>query len=148
MKKEKICNYIKYIDFPKDRPFDEEVFNRIFIPDKSKELVDKLRKISNNGDFLLLTPLFLKTEEERRFVINAIDNGELNNSSEVTLLTVLIGNARKNAKRKGDYLKDVKIINFDENCAKNKDITIRELFEKADAGDVNAKVFVSGLSMD
>ena len=44
MKMEKISNYINYIDFPKDRPFDEEVFSRIFIPDKSKELVGKLKK--------------------------------------------------------------------------------------------------------
>lgn len=142
MKKEKISNYINYIDFPKDRPFDEEVFNRIFIPDKSKELVGKLRKISDNGDFLLLTPFHLETEEERRFVIKAIDNGELKNSSEVIFLMLLIDEARKKAKGKGDYLKDVKIANFDENCAKNKDITIRELFEKADAGDVNAMLNV------
>ena len=139
---EKISNYINYIDFPKDRPFDEEVFSRIFIPDKSKELVGKLRKISDNGDFLLLTPFHLETEEERRFVIKAIDNGELKNSSEVIFLILLIDEARKKAKGKGDYLKDVKIANFDENCAKNKDITIRELFEKADAGDVNAMLNV------
>ena len=84
----------------------------------------------------------METEEERRFVIKAIDNGELKNSSEVIFLILLIDEARKKAKGKGDYLKDVKIANFDENCAKNKDITIRELFEKADAGDVNAMLNV------
>ena len=141
MGKEKRNKYIKYFHFTKSKPFDEKIFYRFnLIPEESKELINKLRKISDNGDFLCLTPLSLKTEEERRFVINAIDKGKLKNSSEVTFLTLLIDEARKKAKGKGNYLENVKIIKFEEN--KKKDITIDELFEKADAGDINAMLHV------
>ena len=141
MESEKRNKYIKYFCFSKSKPFDEDIFNRFsLVSDESKELVAKLRKISENGDFLCLTPLSLKTEEERRFVISAVDNGKLKNRSEVTFLTLLIDDARKKAKGKGNYLKNVKIPKIEEN--KSKDSTIDELFEKADAGDINAMLHV------
>ena len=53
MKMEKISNYINYIDFPKDRPFDEGVFNRIYIPDKlRKEAEQWLRKEGIDSGYL------------------------------------------------------------------------------------------------
>ena len=114
----------------------------VLIPNESKELVKKLKKISDSGDFLVGVTRSLKTEEERHFVINAIDNGELTNSSEIIFLAVQIDAEREKAKGKGNYLKKVKITKFELSDNSEDDIDYEELFKKADDGDVRAMLNV------
>ena len=49
-----------------------------------KELVDILRKMWDHYDFIIGTRVCLKTDEERSRMIEAIQTGEVRNTSEIS----------------------------------------------------------------
>ena len=121
----------------------------VLIPDDSKELVKKLKTISDSSDFLVGITTCLETEEERRFVMNAIDSGEATNMSEVTFLSVQINSAREKAKGKGNYLTNVKVTKIKESTNSENEIDYEELFKRADDGDIKAMLnVVYGIKVD
>ena len=73
------------------------------------ELKEKLKKISDDENFLASVPIYLETNEELLYMVNAIDKGIVKESSEVIMLVEDIENARDAANGEGDYLSGIEI---------------------------------------
>ena len=72
-------------------------------------MLRKLQKLFDNDHFLHGIMADLETDEERQFMINAIDNGLIRDSSHANMLAVDINLARKKYKGQKGYLKKIKI---------------------------------------
>lgn len=62
-----------------------------------KELVDMLRQMWDHYDFILGTRLCLKTDEERRWMIEAIKSGEVQTTSDISQYSWQIHEEREKA---------------------------------------------------
>ncbi len=70
-------------------------------------VLDKISKISDRYDFLLSIISTLHTAEECDYLISLIDRGRLKTKTQVSIITLLIEDARKKSKPKENYLKKV-----------------------------------------
>lgn len=55
-----------------------------------KELVEKVKEFWDDEEFILGTRLHLKSDEERQWVIDAIEDGELKTSDDIALYSLQI----------------------------------------------------------
>ena len=67
-----------------------------------KELVDMVTKFWSDPEFILGVRLHLKTDDERKSVIDAIKSGDLKDSDDITLFTLDIHNDREESASKED----------------------------------------------
>lgn len=81
------------------------------ITDVESNMLKKLQEISNADEFLYSFVVYLETDEERKFVMNALDKGRINDSAEAVMLAINIYRARKANNGQGNYLKMVKFPN-------------------------------------
>lgn len=79
------------------------------ITEVEKVMLQKLQKIFDNDDFLYGFVIYLETDEERQFMINAIDNGLIDNPTHANMLAVDIDVAREKNKGKKGYLDTIKL---------------------------------------
>ncbi len=70
-------------------------------------MLRKLQKIFDNDHFLHGIMADLKTDEERQFMINAIDNGLVKDPSHAIMLAVDINSARKKHNGQKNYLNKI-----------------------------------------
>lgn len=67
-----------------------------------KELVDEVTKFWSDPEFILGVRLHLKTDDERKMVIDAIKSGDLKDSDDIILFTLDIHNDRQEHSPKED----------------------------------------------
>ena len=70
------------------------------ITEVEKIMLRKLQKIFDNDDFLYGFVVYLETDEERQFMINAIDKGLIKDPTHANMLAVDIDVAREIANGK------------------------------------------------
>ena len=80
------------------------------ITEVERIMLKKLQKISDEDDFLYSFVVYLKTDEERKFVIDVLNKGIIKEPSEATILAINILNARKASNGNGNYLKGIEIV--------------------------------------
>ena len=78
------------------------------ITDVEREMLLRLQKLSNADEFLYSFVVHLETDEEREFIMKALDNGRINDPAKAVALAIDIYRARKANNGQGDYLKIVK----------------------------------------
>lgn len=61
-----------------------------------KKLVEELRKIWNNDEFVFCNRVSIKTDEERQEIIDAIRNGDIKTSEDMVLYALQIMKDREN----------------------------------------------------
>ena len=74
------------------------------ITDVEKEMLLRLQKLSNADEFLYSFVVYLETDEERKFIMDALDNGKINDPAKAVMLAIDIYRARKINNGLGDYL--------------------------------------------
>ena len=79
------------------------------ITDVEKEMLLRLQKLSNADEFLYSFIVYLETDKEREFVMDALDNGKINDPAKAVVLAIDIFRARKAYSGQGDYLSKVKL---------------------------------------
>ena len=79
------------------------------ITEVEKVMLRRLQKIFDSDDFLYGFVVYLETDEERQFVINAIDNGLIDNPTHANMLAVDIDVARERYQGKKGYLDTIKL---------------------------------------
>ena len=72
-------------------------------------MLRKLQKIFDSDDFLYGFVVYLETDEERQFMINAIDKGFIKDPSHANMLSLDIDNARKKYRGNKGYLDTIKL---------------------------------------
>ncbi len=78
------------------------------ITDVERDMLLQLQKLSNADEFLYSFVVHLETDEEREFIMNALNNGRISDPAKAVVLALNIRRARKANNGQGDYLKQVK----------------------------------------